>query len=467
MTAETLFDPLFLSRLQFALKALFHILWSSLSIGLILYIFLMEALWLRRKDNFYYIQARFWTRFFLLIFAIGVVSGIPMGFEFGTNWGRFAAAKNGFIGEMLGVEATMAFMLEAGFLGIMAFGWGRVSKGLHLFATAMVALGTSLSAFWIMVANSWMQTPSGLSPAGSSVVTSYLQAIFNPDMPWGVSHMYVAALETTLFFVGAVSAWYLLRRRHTDFFLRSFKIVLAAAVFIAPLQVLVGDMSGKAVARHQPAKLAAFEAHWETNPPGTGAAWKAVAWPDQAKQANNWEIEIPNVLSLLLTYSPTGEVKGLKEFPREDQPPVLITFYTFRIMFSIGFALVFLMLWTLWEWRKGHLKPEALPDRKALLYAWMIALPLSYTAIEMGWVTREVGRQPWLIYGLIRTNEAASVLPSGAVAASLAGYLIVYSVLFFFFVVMARGILMKGPDLHGEPSYPTLSPPPGKEEESR
>jgi len=206
MTAETLFDPLFLSRLQFALKALFHILWSSLSIGLILYIFLMEALWLRRKDNFYYIQARFWTRFFLLIFAIGVVSGIPMGFEFGTNWGRFAAAKNGFIGEMLGVEATMAFMLEAGFLGIMAFGWGRVSKGLHLFATAMVALGTSLSAFWIMVANSWMQTPSGLSPAGSSVVTSYLQAIFNPDMPWGVSHMYVAALETTLFFVGAVSA---------------------------------------------------------------------------------------------------------------------------------------------------------------------------------------------------------------------------------------------------------------------
>ncbi|HSD95325.1 MAG TPA: cytochrome ubiquinol oxidase subunit I [Syntrophales bacterium] len=443
---DTLFDSVMLSRLQFAAMAMVHISVSALTIGLALFIAMMEGLWLKTKDPVYYGHARFWSRLLLLNFGIGVVTGLPLEFAFGNNWAPFAA-KSTFFGEILGTETLSAFMLEAGFLGIMLFGWNRVSPRLHFFATCMVVVGSSLSVFWIMVANSWMQTPAGVVlQDGRLILTSYREAIFNPDMVFGVTHMYVACLEASLFVIGGISAWYVLRRRHVEFFARSFQAALIAAVVIAPLQALIGDEAGRSVARNQPIKLAAMEAHWETNPPGEGAPWIIAAWPDQANQRNHWSVEVPYLLSLLLTHSPTGEVKGLKDFPKEEHPPMPITFFSLRIMALAGFAFVGLALWSLWRWKKGALTAARLPGEKWLLYAWMAAGPLAWAAVEGGWVTREVGRQPWLVYGLVKTSEAATPLPAGAVAASLAGYLVIAGLLVAAFVVLAARLLAQGPD---------------------
>jgi cytochrome bd ubiquinol oxidase subunit I len=450
---DMLYNHVMLSRLQFAFTTMFHIAWPLLSIGLSIFLVVTESLWLKTKDPAYYHQTRFWGKLFLLNFAVGVVSGLPLEFQFGTNWSRFSAATHGFFGNILGFEGAMAFMLEAGFLGIMAFGWKRVSPRVHLFATCMVALGASLSAFWIMVANSWMQTPAGGSWVnGHYVMESYWQGIFNPDLPWGFGHMWVACMETTLFVVGGLSAWYILKNRHVGFFLRSFKLALLAALIITPLQIWLGDASGRAVAEYQPTKLGAIEAHWSTNPPGQGAPWKLLAWPNPKKQGNDWTfLEIPDGLSLLITRSFTGQVKGLRDFPREDQPPIVLPFYSFRIMLGIGFAMFGLMLWTLWVWYKKRLTAELLPPQKWLLYAWIAFAPLGYLAVEMGWITREVGRQPWIIFGLLRTKDGASVLPAGAVAASLGMYFVIYTMLLLAFTIFAWRILKRGPNLEERP----------------
>jgi len=449
----TLYDHVMLSRLQFAFTTMFHITWPLLSIGLSIFLVVTEGLWLRTKDLTYYHHSRFWSKLFLLNFAVGVASGLPLEFQFGTNWARFSAATHGFFGNILGFEGAMAFMLEAGFLGIMLFGWNRVSPRVHWFSTCMVACGASLSAFWIMVANSWMQTPAGGSwVEGRYVMENYWQGIFNPDLPWGFGHMWVACLETTLFVVGGISAWYILKKRQVDFFLKSFKLALLAAVIITPLQIWLGDGSGRIVARHMPTKLGAIEAHWHTNPPGRGAPWNLLAWPDPDNQDNAWTfLTIPNGLSLLVTHSLTGQVKGLRDFPREDQPPILLPFYTFRVMLGIGFAMVGLMLWTLWAWHRRRLTPELVPGQKGLLWTWVAFVPLGYLAVEMGWITREVGRQPWVIYGLMRTADGASLLPASAVATSLAIYLGLYTVLFLAFLVFAWRILKQGPDLGAAP----------------
>ena len=444
---ENLFDHVMLSRLQFAFTAMFHILWPVLTIGLSLFIVLMEAMWLKTKNETYYRHARFWTRLFILNFAVGVVSGIPMEFQFGTNWGVFAVTGGDIFGHLLGFEATMAFMLEAAFLGIMVWGWKRVSPPMHLFATSMVAFGSSLSAFWIMTANAWMQTPAGGSfESGRFVAAGHFDPIFNSDMPWAVTHMWVACLEVTIFVVGGISAWYLLKGKKVNFFLTSFRVVVIAALFIAPLQIYLGDGSGRQVAETQPTKLGAMEAHWHTNAPGEGASWNLLAWPNKSRQDNDWAITIPNGLSLLLTRSLTGRVKGLRDFPVQDQPPIWLPFYAFRIMIGLGFLFFFLTLWTLWVWRKGRLKPAVVSGQKKLLVSWMAALPLSYVAMEAGWVTREVGRQPWIIYGVLRTNEAASPLPAYPVGASLLIFAGIYSVLFLVFLLFAWFIVYRGPE---------------------
>jgi cytochrome d ubiquinol oxidase subunit I len=258
--------------------------------------------------------------------------------------------------------------------------------------------------------------------------------------------MYVACLETSLFVIGAISAWYVLRGRQVEFFTRSFRVAIIAAVVIAPLQAFIGDEAGRSVARNQPIKLAAMEAHWETNPPGEGAPWIIAAWPDQANQRNYWSIEVPYLLSLLLTHSPTGEVRGLKDFPKEEHPPMPITFFSLRIMALAGFAFIGLVLWTLWRWKRGALTAARLPREKWLLYAWIAAAPLAWAAVEGGWVTREVGRQPWLVYGLLRTGESATPLPAGVVAASLAGYLVIAGLLTTAFLVLAARVLQQGPN---------------------
>jgi cytochrome bd ubiquinol oxidase subunit I len=453
---DTILDSVMLSRLQFAAMAMVHISFSAITIGLALFIAVMEGLWLKTKDPVYYGHARFWSRLLVLNFGIGVVTGLPLEFSFGNNWAPFAA-KSTFFGEILGAETLSAFMLEAGFLGIMVFGWNRVPPKLHFFATCMVVVGSSLSVFWIMVANSWMQTPAGVVlEDGRLILTSYREAIFNPDMVFGVSHMYVACLETSLFVIGGISAWYVLRGRHVEFFTRSFRAAVIAAVVIAPLQAVIGDEAGRSVARNQPIKLAAMEAHWETNPPGEGAPWIIAAWPDQANQRNQWSVEVPNLLSLLLTHSPTGEVKGLKDYPKEEHPPMPITFFSLRIMALAGFAFVGLMLWTLWRWKKGALTAGNLPGERWILYTWIAAGPLAWAAVEGGWVTREVGRQPWLVYGLLRTNDAATALPAGAVTVSLAGYLVIVCLLVGAFVALAARVLAQGPDAV------TMAPPQAK-----
>ena len=438
-----------LSRLQFAITTLFHILWPVLTIGLSLFLVVTEALWMRTNNVVWYHQTRFWGRLFLLNFGVGVVTGLPLEFEFGTNWATFAHVAGGFFGNILGFEGAMAFMLEAGFLGIMMFGWDRVPRAMHLLATSMVALGGSMSAFWILVANSWMQTPAGgHMENGRFVIDNYLQAIFNPDMPWGVSHMWVACLETSLFVIGGASAWHLLRGNAVPFFRKSFLLAVTLAVIVTPLQIWLGDASGKLIFSDQPAKGAAIEGHWDTNPPGQPADWAVLAWPNKAAQRNDWEITIPGVLSLLATNTLDGQVKGLHEFAPEDQPPLLpLIFYAFRIMAGIGFALFFLMLWTLWAAIKGWLKVETIAQQKWLLWAWVASIPLGYIAVDMGWTVREVGRQPWIIYGLLRTSDAASALSAGSVGFTTAVYFLIDSMLLVTFVIFAWRIIRKGPDL--------------------
>jgi len=440
-------DAVLLSRLQFAFTAMFHILWPVATIGLSLFLVFLEARWIRTGKEEYYRHARFWSRLFFLTVAIGVPTGIPLEFQFGTNWSAFARAGGDFFGHMLGYEAAMAFMLEASFIGIMIFGWKRVSPAIHLFATAMVALGASLSAFWIMVANSWMQTPrGGFFDHGKFVVTSHLQAIFNPDMIWSVSHMWVAALEISAFVVGGVSAWYLYKNWHTELFLSSFKWAAVAAILITPLQIGLGDGAGRAAYLYDPTNLAAMEAHWQTNAPGQGASFSIIAWPDPKKQNNRWSIEVPVLLSILTTHTTTGQVRGLKDFPREDHPPVAIPYYAFRIMVVVGIILFLLMLWTLLVWLRGGLEAKRVSSKKWLLCAWMAAVPLSYLAMETGWVTREVGRQPWVIHGLLRTAESSSRIPALTVAVSLAAFAIVYVFLLALFCFYARRIILRGPE---------------------
>lgn len=436
-----------LSRIQFTLTTMFHIIWPVLTIGLSIFLVILEIFWITTKDDSYYRHLRFWSKILMLNFSIGVATGLVMEFEFGTNWQPFTSVAGGFFGDILGLEGTLAFMLEAGFLGIMMFGWKRVPKGLHLFSTIMVAVGGSLSAFWILVANSWMQSPAGghFDSGGHFVVDNFWRAIANPDMPGATAHMWVAAVETSAFVVGGISAWYIWKRRNVALFLKTFKIALVVAMVATPLQIFVGDAQGLAIKDLQPEKLAAVEAHWNTNPPGKGAPWNVLAWPDRAANRNAWSLQIPNGLSLLETRTLTGQVTGLNSFPENDRPPIVIPFYAFRLMVLIGFSLFFVMLWTIVQWIRGRLTPEEAPGRKALLWAWMACIPLGYLAVETGWLTREQGRQPWVIYHVLRTSDAYSDLPAWTVASSAIGLFIIYAVLGVLFIVYVRKILAAGP----------------------
>jgi cytochrome d ubiquinol oxidase subunit I len=447
-------EALHLARGQFAMTAIFHILWPILTISLSAFLLVVEILWVRTSEVVWYRHARFWSKLLVLNFAVGVVSGIPMEFQFGTNWGPFSQFTGQFVGNILGFEGAMAFMLEAGFVGIMMLGWGRVPKGVHLFATSMVALGSSISAFWIMVTNSWMQTPAGIAIVdGKVVVTDYVKAIFNPDMVWGVSHMWFAALETGLVVVAGLSAYYLLKRRNPEFFVRSFKLALLLLVFVAPVQIWLGDSSGVDVFATQPAKGAAIEGHWQTNAPGTGASWSLLAWPDKAKQRNDWSIEVPGLLSVLGTHSLHGQVKGLADIPVADQPPLLpLLYYTFRVMAGIGFLFMVLAFWTAFALRKARGRLDALLAQRKLLLAWVLAIPLPYVAVECGWIVREVGRQPWVVYGLLRTEHAASAISPIAITGSMVMFAVFYVVLLSSFFYFARRWLKNGPDV-------TLAPP--------
>jgi cytochrome d ubiquinol oxidase subunit I len=437
-----IYSVVFLSRLQFALTTMFHILFPTLTIGLALYLVVVESLWLHKKDEVYYRVYRFWAKIFAINFGVGVVSGIVLEFEFGTNFSRFSQAVANVFSPLLAFEAITAFFLEAAFLGIMLFGWNRVHRAVHFLATCLVAGGAILSAFWIMAANSWMQTPAGYRWVdGKFMVADFWTAIFNPSFPVRLGHMVVASFETSVFAVAGISAYFLLRKKHADFYRRSLKIALVMAVLFAPLQVYLGDANGILVFAHQPAKLAAMEAHWDTNPKG-GAPFTLVAIPDMRSEKNRWEITIPHGLSLLVTRSWNGRVSGLKEFPPQDRPPVSILFWSFRLMVGIGFVLFFIMIWAAVLWRKGRLY-----EHRPFLWALVGAQPLGFLATELGWITAEVGRQPWLVYNIFRTVEGISPIPVENVWWSLALFLIIYPLIggsYFYYILKT---LKRGPDL--------------------
>ena len=442
MMTDSVINPIFLSRLQFALTTMFHILFPVLTIGLALYLVVVESLWLRTKREIYYRMYRFWVKIFAINFGVGVVSGIVLEFEFGTNFSRFSQAAANVFSPLLAFEAMTAFFLEAGFLGVMLFGWKRVSRGIHFLATCLVAAGSILSAFWILAANSWMQTPAGYKLVeGKFMVTDFVAAIFNPSLPARLGHMLVASFETSLFAIAGISAYFLLKGRDGEFFRRSLGIALVMAAVFAPLQIYLGDTSGREVFRHQPAKLAAMEAHWETNTRG-GAPFAVIALPSMAGERNLYQITIPHALSLLLTHSLQGRVPGLKEFPREDRPNVPILFWTFRLMVAIGFLFLLVMLWAGVLWRWGNLYAHR-PFLKTL-----VALqPLGFLATELGWVTTEMGRQPWLVYNLFRTAEGVSPIPVENVVWSLSLLFIIYPIIGGSYLFYVLKTLRSGPDL--------------------
>ncbi len=445
---QDFYNPIMLSRLQFAITTLFHILWPLIGIGLGLLLVVLEGIWLKTGREIYYRHTRFWSKIYLLSFGIGVASGVPLEFQFGTNWAKFSGTSGEFFGNILGFEAAMAFMLEAAFLGIMLFAWQRVSRAMHYFATIMVGLGATISAFWIMCANAWMQVPRGIKiENGIAVVTSYKEAILNPALVYSFTHMLAASILTTLFFVGGISAWAIYKNHNAQFFAVSFKICLTAAVLFVPLQIYLGDYSERTLTKYQPAKTAAIEGHWQTNPDGQGADWLIAAWPDKEKQTNSWELAVPNLLSLLVTHSWTGKVTGLNEFPVENQPPVAINFYSFRLMVAIGFFFLILIIWGLWKWRKGELEPQRITNNRLFLLAWIWSIPLGFIASDLGWIVREVGRQPWVLYDIMKTQDGVSNLDGTHVLVTLSAYTLIYTAMLILYFVYTRRSILKGPDL--------------------
>jgi cytochrome d ubiquinol oxidase subunit I len=449
--ADFLTDTVALSRLQFALTAIFHMLWPVLTTGMAIYLVIIEGLWLKTRNLDYYHHARFWSKLYVLNFGIGVATGLPMAFQFGLNWAPFSEAVGDFFGTVLGFEGTMAFMLEASFLGIMLFGWERVPPVIHWISTMLVAIGANLSTFWILSANSWLQTPAGGEFVdGKFVVHDYFQAIANPFMVNSFFHMFFATFETSLFVIGGISAWYIFNQRQVEFFTRSLKVVLAVVLVVAPLQVFVGHLSAEQVYHYQPAKLAAMEAQWETLPAGQPAAWSVLALPNDKAERNNWEIKIPGALSYLLELKPTLDqpVQGLKSWVPANRPHMVgLIYYSFRIMVGIGLFLTALMAVTSVQWLRGQLSATTISRQKWLMLAWIFAAPLGYIAVETGWIVRCVGRQPWIVYGELRTLDSASHLPAGEVLFSLVGLATMYSVFFVMTLYFGSHIIGKGPNL--------------------
>ncbi len=467
---EFLSDTVVLSRMQFALTALFHMLWPVLTTGVSIYLAIIEGIWLKTRNPDYYYHARFWSKLYVLNFGIGVATGIPMEFQFGTNWAPFSEAVGNFFGSIIGFEASWAFMLEAAFLGIMVFGWERVNPIIHFMSTILVATGANLSTLWILTASSWMQTPAGGEMVnGKFIVHDYFQAILNPFMAVSVSHMFLATLETSLFVVGGISAWYILNNRQPAFFGKAFKIALIAAIAVAPLQIYVGHLSAEQVYHYQPSKLAAMEAQWNTTPAGQSADWSLVALPNEKAETNDWEIAIPNGLGYILELKKnlSEPVLGLKEWKPEDRPHLVgLIYYSFRAMVGIGFFLAGLMLLSTLQWLRGKLSPENIAQQRWLMRGWIFAAPLGYIAVDSGWIVRCVGRQPWTVYGLIRTADSASNVPATNVLTSLIGFTTVYTLLFIATLYFGSRIIRRGPRLDlplpGDENQPALDTTPGE-----
>lgn len=406
-------EALDLARLQFAFTVSMHIIFPSFSVGLASFLAVLEFLWLRTGKQRYIELFHFWKAIFAVTFGMGVVSGIVMSYQFGTNWSVFSDKTGPVVGPLMGYEVLSAFFLEAGFLGVMLFGLGRLRNEIHFFATAAVALGTFFSAFWILSVNSWMQTPAGfeINEVGQFIPVDWIEVIFNPSFPYRLVHMVLAAYLTTAFVVGSVGAYHLLRNPSGKPALTMFSMAIWMATVVAPAQVLVGDMHGLNTFEHQPAKIAAMEGHFETH---HGAPLILFGIPDDEAETVHFPIKIPNLGSFILTHHWDGEVKGLKEWPKEDRPPAEIVFWSFRIMVAIGIAMAGVGLWGMTARLRGRLASDRWLHRICVLMG-----PSGFVAVLAGWVTTEVGRQPWTVYGLLRTADSASPVPAGPVGFTL------------------------------------------------
>ena len=445
-------DPVMLARLQFAFTVTFHIIFPSFTIGLSAYIATLEVMWLKTGHEHYHRLARLWTKIFAVSFAMGVVSGIVLSYQFGTNWSRFSVAVGNVVGPLIGYEVLTAFFLEATFLGIMLFGWNRVPPALHVFSCIAVAVGTCMSAFWILSANSWMQTPSGHTLSGGiALPADWFTVIFNPSFPYRLAHMVNAAYLTTAFVVLAVGARYLLAGRHTEEAKTMLRMAVWFAAVVAPLQLVLGDLHGMNTLKHQPIKVAAMEGHWDGSKPGD---FHIFAWPDEKNERNRFEISIPRGSSLILTHDLNGLFPGLKSVPADQRPPVVSVFFAFRIMLAIGFfmiaaALVGALLW----WNRQLF--ESRWYLKVVAQTWWIG----FVAVIAGWMVTESGRQPWLVQGILRTADATSPVLGASIATTLGLFIVVYGVVFSAGIYYINRLIATGPSAVTDADHaPTLSP---------
>ena len=419
-----MFEAIDLARFQFAFVVSFHIIFPAFTIGLASYLAVLEGLWLWKKEDRYLKIFNYWLKIFAIAFGMGVVSGIVMSYQFGTNWSVFSDKTGPVLGPLMGYEILSAFFLEAGFLGIMLFGMNKVGKKLHFFATLMVAFGTFFSAFWILSVNSWMHTPAGFSinDVGQFVPENWIEIIFNPSFPYRLTHMLMAAYLTTAFVVGAVGAWHLLKNNKNLCARTMLSMAMWMAAIVAPLQLIAGDMHGLNTLEYQPAKVAAMEGHYETK---KGAPLILFGIPDDEAMKINSIIEIPKLGSLILKHDIDAEIKGLKDFPPDEIPLAEIIFWSFRIMVGIGMAMIALGLWSLLlRWK------NIFYSTRLFHYVCLVMGPAGFVAVIAGWVTTEVGRQPFTVYGILRTIDSVSPIDAPAVATSLIVFIVTYFFVF-------------------------------------
>lgn len=434
-----------LARIQFAFTVSFHIIFPAITIGLASFLAVLEGLWLKSNSSVYKDLYHFWSKIFAVNFGMGVVSGLVMAYEFGTNWSRFSDFAGSITGPLLTYEVLTAFFLEAGFLGVMLFGWNRVGRGLHFFATVMVAIGTLISTFWILASNSWMQTPQGYSIVDGRIMPmDWFAIVFNPSFPFRLAHMAIAAFVATAFFVGSSAAWHLLRKNDTPQVRKMLSMALWMALIVAPIQAVVGDAHGLNTLEHQPAKIAAMEGHWE-NVGNEPTPLVLFGIPDMEAEKTRYAIEIPYLGSLILTHSLDKQIPALKSFPKEDRPNSTIIFFSFRIMAGLGMLMILTGLLGLVLRRNSALYRSRLFLRLVLFMG-----PTGLIAMLAGWITTEVGRQPWVVYGLLRTADAASNHTVTQLSISLALFVLIYFSVFAVGIGYMMKLVRKGPQPHHE-----------------
>lgn len=437
-------DTLMLSRLQFASATFFHFLFVPLTLGLSILIAIMETIYVRTGDEEYRNMAKFWGKIFLINFAIGVVTGITLEFQFGTNWSKYSEYVGDIFGSLLAIEATVSFFLESTFIAVWAFGWKRLSPRAHAVTIWLVALASNVSAIWILIANSWMQHPVGYTIRnGRAELTDFMSVILQPYAWHMIGHTLAAAYILGSFFVMGVSAWHLLRKQHVSFFTKSFRLAVSFGLIFSVVEVVQGHLNGSMVAKVQPTKLAAMESFWNTR---TNAPQFLFVIPDPQNERNLVEFgEIPGGLSTLAYHDSNAKVKGLKDFPPSERPPVMIPFIGFRVMVGLGFLFLFLNSYA-WASRKY------ITEKPLLLKALVYSIPLPYIACEMGWMLAEVGRQPWAVYGMMKTSNAVSPIAASQVGISLAAFIVVYTFLGIVAFYLIASHARRGPETENAPA---------------